>query len=88
VRKLLKVKKVKYLVIIIDQDLSWTPRIQMQCSKIARGNWALANLRILVKIPLKYAYYGLVYPHLQYCASILSQVSNKSILKPIEVLQK
>jgi len=35
-----------------------SPHIQMQCLKIARRNWALANLRILVKNPtLKCAYY-------------------------------
>jgi len=46
-----------YLGVIIDQDLSWTPHIQMQCSKIARGNWALANLRRFVNIStLKCAY--------------------------------
>jgi len=61
----------------------------MQCSKVAGGNWVLANLRRFVKIRiLKCAYYGLVYSHfiLQYFASIWGQVSNKSI-KPVEILQ-
>ena len=35
---------------------------------------------------LKCAYYSLVYPHLQYCASVWGQAP-KSTLKPIQILQ-
>jgi len=35
--KITQVNKVKYLGVIINQDLSCTLQIDMQCSKIARG---------------------------------------------------
>ena len=34
-----QVKHVKYLGVIIDEDLSLKPHIHNQCSKIAHGNW-------------------------------------------------
>ena len=79
-------KQTKYLGVIIDDDLTWVPHIQNQCTKIARANWALASISKYVNLStLKCAYYGLVYPHLQYCASEWGQVS-KSALKPIQIL--
>ena len=32
------VKQTKYLGVIIDEDLTWAPRIQNLCTKIAKGN--------------------------------------------------
>ena len=73
--------------VIIDEDLSWKPHIHNQCSKIAHGNWALTNLRTYVNLStLKCAYYGLIYPHLQYCSSLWGQAS-KTSLKPVQTLQ-
>ena len=58
-----------------------------QCSKIAHGNWALTNVRKYVNLStLKCAYYGLVYPHLQYCSALWGQAS-KTSLKPVQTLQ-
>ena len=63
------------------------PSNQNQYSKIARENWALASISKYVNLStLKCAYYGLVYPHLQYYASVRGQVP-KSTLKPIQTLQ-
>ena len=82
-----QVKHVKYLGVIIDEDLSWKPHIHNQCSKIAHGNWALTNLRKYVNLStLKCAYYGLIYPHLQHCSSLWGQAS-KTSLKPVQTLQ-
>ena len=39
-----QVKQTKILGVIIDEDLTLAPHVQNQCSKIARGNWALASL--------------------------------------------
>ena len=82
-----QVKQTNNLGVIIDEDLTWAPRIQHQRTKIARGNWALANIRKYVnKSTLKCAYYGSVYPHLQCCASVWGQAP-QSTLKPIQILQ-
>ena len=64
-----------------------TYNLHNQCSKIAHGNWALTNLRKYVNLfTLKCAYYGLIYPHLQYCSSLWGQAS-KTSLKPVQTLQ-
>ena len=82
-----QVKHVKYLGVIIDDDLTWKPHIHNQCSKIAHSNWAFTNLRKYVNLStLKCAYYGLIYPHLQYCYSLWGQAS-KTSLKPVQTLQ-
>ena len=82
-----QVKHVKYLGVIIDEDLSRKPHIHNQCSKIAHGNWALTNLRKYVNLStLNCAYYELIYPHLQYCSSLWGQAS-KTSLKPVQTLQ-
>ena len=79
-----QVKYVKYLGVIIDEDLSWKLHIHNQFSKIAHGNWALTNLRKYVNLStLKCAYYGLIYPHLQYCSSLWGKAS-KTSLKPFK----
>ena len=39
-----QVKQRKYLEVIIDEDLTWAPHIQNQCTKIAKENWALASM--------------------------------------------
>ena len=75
-----QVKHVKYLGVIIDEDVSWKPHIHNQCSKIAHGNWALTNFRKYVNLStLKCAYYGLIYPHLQYCFSLWGEASKTSL---------
>ena len=55
--------------------------IHNQCSKIAHGNWALTNLRNYVNLStLRCAYYGLIYPHPQYCSSLWGQASKTSLI--------
>ena len=80
-------KQTKYLGVIMDEDLTWAPHIQNQCTMIVRGNWVFTTVSKYVNLStLKCAYCGLVYSVLQYCASVLVQAP-KSILKPIQILQ-
>ena len=82
-----QVKHVKYLEVITDEDLSGTPHIRNQYSKIPHGNWALTNLRKYVNLStLKRAYFGLIYSQVQHCTSLYGQAS-KTSLKPIQTLQ-
>ena len=82
-----QVNQTKYLGVIINEELTWSPHIQHQCTKIARGKWALASrIKYANLSTLKCAYCGLVFPHLQYCASVWGQAP-KFILKPIHILQ-
>ena len=58
-----------------------------QCSQIAHGNLALTNLRKYVNLSTpKCAYYGMIYPHLQYCSS-LRRLASKTSLTPVQTLQ-
>ena len=67
--------------------ISWKPHIHNQCSKIAHGNGALTNLRKYINLStLKCAYYGLIYPQLQYCSSLWGQ-ARKTSLKSVQTLQ-
>ena len=78
----------KYLGIIIDNKLNWTPQINFIKNKISSGCWALNKVKkYLDPNSLKIIYYGLIYQRLQYCVSCWggAAISN---LKKIITLQK
>ena len=59
-----------------------------QCSKVARGSWALNQLKHFVdEQTLRSVYHCLIYSHLQYCISSWGTAS-KSRLAPLFILQK
>ena len=39
---------IKYLGVLIDDNLNWKQQIKEQCSKVARGSWALNQLKHFV----------------------------------------
>ena len=79
--------QIRYLGVLLDNELSWKPHILKQCSKISSGIWALSNLRKYVSEGImKSVYYSLIYPHLQYCISTWGQAS-ATALKPLKSLQ-
>ena len=40
---------IKYLGVLIDENLNWKEQIKEQCSKVARGSWALNQLKQMSK---------------------------------------
>ena len=77
---------IRYLGILIDNKLSWTPHIFIQRSKLSSGLWALTNLgryQYLDTTIMKCLYYTVIYPHLQYCALAWGQAS----LTALKILQ-
>ena len=79
---------IKYLGVYIDDVLSWKTHVQQTCAKIAKGSWALLQLRNYVNLDtLKTVYYSLVYSHLQYCISSWGSACN-STLDPLIKLHK
>ena len=79
---------IKYLGVLIDDNLNWKQQIKEQCSKVARGSWALNQLKHFVdEQTLRSVYQCLVYSHLQYCISSWGTAS-KSTLAPLFILQK
>ena len=79
---------IKYLGVLIDDNLNWKQQIKEQCSKVARGSWALNQLKHFVdEQTLSSFYLCLIYSHLQYCISSWGTAS-KSTLAPLFILQK
>ena len=80
---------IKYLGVLIDDNLNWKQQIKEQCSKVAKGSWALNQLKHFVdEQTLRSVYHCLIiYSHLQYCISSWGTAS-KSTLAPLFILQK
>ena len=79
---------IKYLGVLIHDNLNWKQQIKEQCSKVTRGSWALNQLKHFVdEQTLRSVYHCLIYSHLQYCISSWGTAS-KSTLSPLFILQK
>ena len=61
----------KYISVLIDDNLNWKQQIKEQCSKVARGSWALNQLKHFVdEQTLRSVYHCLIYSDLQYCIPV------------------
>ena len=88
--KIVRVNKMKYLEVMMDDTLSWKEHVNYLNSKIARGSWAWAISKIKPYVNIKTLrtlYYCLIYPHLQYCISSWGRAS-QAILRPPKTTQK
>ena len=71
-----------------DDNLNWKQQTKEQCSKVARGSWALNQLKHFVDEQiLRSVYHCLIYSHLQYCISSWGTAS-KPTSAPLFILQK
>ena len=78
----------KYLGVLIDDNLNWKQQIKKQCSKAARGSWALNQLKHFVdEQTLRSVCHCLIFSHLQYCISS-RETASKLTLAPLSILQK
>ena len=83
-----RVKEVKYLGVILDENLNWKSHIKYLTSKITRASYILSKLRHYVCFStLKMVYFSLVHPYLSYCISSWGGIS-KTTLLPLFRLQK
>ena len=65
-----RVSQMRYLGVLLDQNLNWKSHICNLQSKISRSSYLLSKLRHYVDLnTLKMIYYSSVYPHLIYCVS-------------------
>ena len=79
---------IKYLGVLIYDNLNWKQQFKEQCSKVARGSWALNQLKHFVdEQTLRSVYQCRIYSHLQYCISSWGTAS-KSTSAPLFILQK
>ena len=83
-----RIHQITYLGLILDDKLLWKSHIQKQCSKIAKGCWALLKIKKYVDLStLKTVYYEPVHFHLQYCIPAWDLASN-SVLDPLIKMKK
>ena len=80
----------RYLRLLLDDELLWNSHIQKQCSKVAKGCWALLKIKKYVDLStLKTVYYELVHPHLQFCILAWGLASNRpTVHEPLIKMQK
>ena len=85
--KIEKVKKTKFLGVIIDNKLSWKGHVAHVASKVSRGMGMIIKARnYLNRKSLLTLYYIFVYPYLTYCNHIWGNI-HQSNLKHLCVLQ-
>ena len=81
---------VKYLGLIIDNNMNWTQHINYLNAKLCKGSWVISKLKKYVNIHilvLKIIYYSLIYSHLKYCITSWRKAA-KTIIQPIINTQK
>ena len=87
-RTISRVTDTLFLGVIIDETLSWKPHISCIANKIAKSIGIISRARFyLNKTSLRFLYYTMIYPYLQYC-NIVWASTYISNLKRIVVLQK
>ena len=81
-------KQIKFLGVLLDENLSWKPHINYVCKKFSKSIGVIYRARFNLSKSTKLSlYYTLIYPYLIYCNTIWSStyVSN---LKRLQILQK
>ena len=79
---------IKYLGVLIDNNLDWKHHIKQVCKKVSSGAWAIARLKNYVNTcTLKSVYYSLIRSHLLYCINTWGSAPSCN-LKPLKILQK
>jgi hypothetical protein len=81
-------QQVKFLGVLLDENLSWKPHINYVCNKISKSVGVIYRARFNLSPSTKLSlYYTLIYPYLNYCNIVWSStyVTN---LKRILILQK
>ena len=83
-----RVSTVKFLGVILDDTLSWSPHINHVKNKVAKGMGIISKLRkCLNSKTLMTLYYSFLYPHFIYCIEVWG-CTYHSYLDPIFKLQK
>ena len=73
---------IKYLGILIDENLSWNFHITELCKKLNRANSMLSKIRYYVdKNTLRCLYFAIFSSHMSYCCQIWGQIGNHHLNK-------
>lgn len=75
-----RTKIVKYLGMLVDENLTWANHIDQICKKLTKLAYALRSLSGLIDIDMvKQLYFGYVYPHLIYGVELYGTACKKYI---------
>lgn len=75
-----RVEEIKYLGVIIDQYLSFNSNHKYVCKKLASKTYFLLRNAKKLDTKTKLLYYkSLIYPHFQYCSTVLFLCNNQQI---------
>jgi hypothetical protein len=86
--QLVQKQSIKFLGVVIDENLSWKLHISYICKKISKFTGIIFRCRYYLSTKTKLSlYYTLVYPYLTYCNKVWSS-NYKTNLKRIYLLQK
>ena len=86
-QKIKRASHIKFLGVILDENLTWNHHINELCSKLKRLFHIFYNIRnLLLKDNIKTIYYALVYSRIKYGISVYGQACD-SKLKRIQTLQ-
>jgi hypothetical protein len=86
--QLVQKQSIKFLGVVIDENLSWKLHISYICKKISKSTGIIFRCRYYLSTKTKLSlYYTLVYPYLTYCNIVWSS-NYKTNLKRIYLLQK
>ena len=80
--------KIKYLGVLIDENLSWDQHVKDLSNKLSRANGIISELRHYApKSAVLSVYHAIFYSHMIYGSSVWS-LTTKSNLDLINILQK
>ena len=78
---------IKYLGVLIDNDLDWKHHVKQVCKKISSGAWAISRWRNYVNTcTLMSVHYSLIHSHLSYCINKWGSASSCN-LKPLKIYE-
>ena len=87
-KRLFPSKFIRYLGILVDENLTWKFHIHELNKKLSRANSMLCKIRYFVDSKtLRSIYYAIFSSHLTYCSHIWGQKGNPAVLK-VESLQR
>ena len=70
----------KYLGVILDECMSWTPHVKLVATKVSRALGRLSSVKHLIpRKARKMVYSALIYPHLNYCSNSWSSTADGNI---------
>jgi hypothetical protein len=86
--KVVNLSDMKFLGLIIDENLNWKPHIESLINKITPIIYAIRRIRPLINLDAALQlYYAQIYSHLNYMNPLWNVASDDSI-KPLAILQR